>query len=90
MKAFNRTNRLGLRYTLIELVNNKTQIQLQVNPEMQKSIIVDHPIVLLERSWENWKNGDLLQAAFPFLTATEREFILTGISDAEWDELFKD
>lgn len=34
--------------------------------------------------------GALIQDAFPKLTASEREFILTGITDDEWDTMFKD
>ena len=33
-------------------------------------------------------NGALLQDAFPNLTAGEREFYKTGITDEEWDEAF--
>lgn len=32
--------------------------------------------------------GALLQEAFPNLTAGEREFIKTGITDEEWDSMF--
>jgi hypothetical protein len=32
--------------------------------------------------------GALLQNAFPNLTAGQREFIKTGITDKEWDTLF--
>lgn len=35
-----------------------------------------------------WKNGMLLQDAFPYLTASEREFIKTGITPEEWKEEF--
>ena len=31
----------------------------------------------------------LIHVAFPHLNANEREFILTGITSEEWDELFK-
>ena len=31
----------------------------------------------------------LIQDAFPHLNFEEREFILTGITPEEWDELFK-
>lgn len=34
--------------------------------------------------------GVLLQNAFPQLNAEEREFIKSGITGAEWDELFGD
>ena len=32
--------------------------------------------------------GALLQDAFPFLDADEREFFKTGITPEEWDSLF--
>lgn len=37
--------------------------------------------------WES-PNRPLIQHAFPNLTAGEREFILTGITEEEWDELY--
>lgn len=35
-----------------------------------------------------WKEGALIQDAFPTLSADEREFIKTGITPAEWETLF--
>lgn len=35
-----------------------------------------------------WKRGALIQDAFPTLAADIREFIMSGISPKEWDELF--
>ena len=37
-----------------------------------------------------YENGKLLQVAFPTLSPSDREFIKTGITDAEWTEVFKD
>ena len=37
-----------------------------------------------------YKSGALIQVAFPNLTADQREFILTGITKDEWDELFEE
>lgn len=31
-----------------------------------------------------------IHEAFPYLTADEREFIISGIPPHEWDEIFKD
>lgn len=36
-----------------------------------------------------WQNGKLIQNAMPYLTSEEREFLMTGITPAEWHELFK-
>lgn len=35
-----------------------------------------------------WQAGTLIQDAFPMLTASEREFIKTGITPEEWDRMF--
>lgn len=41
---------------------------------------------------DNWENkGLLIQNAFPMLNATQREFLLTGISnDKQWDHITKE
>lgn len=36
--------------------------------------------------WAAYERGDLIQRAFPHLSDADREFILTGITDEEWDE----
>ena len=36
----------------------------------------------------SWEQGELVQNAMPNLSADEREFIMTGITPAEWDEMF--
>lgn len=43
-----------------------------------------------EEQMTAYKNGALIQVAFPNLTEDQREFILTGITKDEWDELFKE
>ena len=35
-----------------------------------------------------WQEGALIQDVMPNLTPDEREFIMTGITPAEWDEAF--
>ena len=47
-------------------------------------------INVTEAQLTHYFNGDsLIQDVFPDLTANEREFIMTGITEKEWDELFK-
>jgi hypothetical protein len=38
----------------------------------------------------DWYDGVLIQDAMPHLTPEEREFIKTGITPKEWDEMFGD
>ena len=35
-----------------------------------------------------WLNGELVQVAFPYLSADEREVCMTGIDSVAWDEMF--
>jgi hypothetical protein len=47
-------------------------------------------INVTEEQLSLWQAGELIQNAMPHLTAGEREFIKTGITDEEWDEEFGD
>jgi hypothetical protein len=37
-----------------------------------------------------WQNGMLIQDAMPELSAPDREFIMSGITQEEWDGIFQD
>lgn len=39
---------------------------------------------------DDWQTGKIthIQQAFPNLSAADREFILTGITDEEWNQMF--
>ena len=45
-------------------------------------------IPITEAQYDAWRSGALIQNAMPHLTPGEREFILTGITYDEWDEIF--
>jgi len=36
----------------------------------------------------SWKNGEVIQNALPYLSANEREFIKTGITPNDWEQLY--
>lgn len=38
-----------------------------------------------EKRYNAYKNGMLIQDAFPMLTRSQKEFIMTGITDEEWN-----
>lgn len=48
---------------------------------------LDLPIT--ESQMQKRREGALIQNAFPNLSASEREFYMTGIVDEEWDELMQ-
>lgn len=37
-----------------------------------------------------WKGGQLIQDAFPHLSAEDREWFMTGIIKEEWDQLMQE
>lgn len=47
---------------------------------------IDLPVT--EAQMQAYLEGALLQNAFPNLTAGEREFIKSGVTDEEWETLF--
>jgi len=49
---------------------------------------LDLPVT--QEQLDNYANGALLQNAFPHLSAGDREFIKTGITDQEWDDQFSE
>lgn len=40
------------------------------------------------RQIASWEKGELIQDAMPNLTVGEREFIKTGVTPDEWDDIF--
>ena len=47
---------------------------------------IDLPIT--EEQMVSFNKGELIQVAFPQLTADQREFILTGVTSEEWDDMY--
>ena len=45
-------------------------------------------ILVTEEQLARWQRGERIQNAMPYLSASDREFIMTGITDDEWDNAF--
>ena len=43
-----------------------------------------------EICWEAWRGGSLIQHAFNNLSIIDREFVMTGLTPADQDEIFLD
>ena len=43
---------------------------------------------ITEAQFEAWQNGALIQDAMPQLSVSDREFLINGITDAEWCQTF--
>ena len=37
-----------------------------------------------------WEEGELAKSAFPDASPSEREFIMSGYTDFDWDEMFRE
>ena len=46
---------------------------------------LDLPVT--EPQVDSYLKGELIQRAFPNLTAGQREFIMTGVTDEEWNAM---
>ena len=46
------------------------------------------PMELDEDAYNAWRNGELIQRAFPNLTTNERELLMTGTHSSCWDKMF--
>lgn len=47
-------------------------------------------VLVYDEDYSNWTQGMLAQEAFPYLTAAERELLISGICDDCWGDLFEE
>lgn len=47
-----------------------------------------HAVIVSERSWDAFVLDTPIQEAFPDLDADDREFLLSGTTPSEWNEIF--
>ena len=47
-------------------------------------------IPVTQAELDAWASGELIQNAMPSLSADDREFLMTGATPEEWDEMFPD
>jgi hypothetical protein len=83
----NRSNPNGLVFRIREAEgdNNKTIIF-----RGNKAIVVDVKLEVISQCWYNWQmRGQLIQEAFPMLSADDREFLISGMLGLEFDKLMK-
>ena len=45
-------------------------------------------ILVTEEQLARWRGGERIQNVMPFLSADDREFIMTGITADEWNNTF--
>ncbi len=47
-----------------------------------------HDVFVRKSDYHAWQDGELAQNAFPYLSADEREMLITGICPDCWDGMF--
>ena len=58
----------------------------RISPFSGNTISLD--IAVTQAQLDAWASGTLIQDAMPNLSADEREFIMTGITAQEWEDMF--
>lgn len=51
-------------------------------------IVRNRDLPVTEEQLRRWQAGEVAQRAFPHLSADDREFIISGCTQEEWDEAF--
>lgn len=57
---------------------------------MISGIVRTKEIDVTEEQLQQWESGGLIQNVMPHLSPSDREFIMTGSTDEEWDSAFKE
>ena len=47
----------------------------------------ENEVMVNKDDFKKWRNGEFIQRAFPYLNASERELLMTGICDQCWDTI---
>jgi hypothetical protein len=81
----------GKTYKLVAEGDAFTRIILLRRSGSDKSIRVKMNIHDVSQQWYNWQiGGEFIQKAFSMLSNSEREFLISGLLPAEWDEIMKE
>ena len=78
------TNRIGNHIRLTRISDNATRAECAA---IRTTITINENLEVIIDGLCVWESGSLLQQAFPTLTSSEREFLLTGMTDEMWDQL---
>ena len=72
---------------MLDTLNGVYQMQITRTSRLTgKTSVMD--LNLTQAELDAWVDGMLIQDAMPQLSAEEREFLMTGITPAEWDSVF--
>ncbi len=79
-------NRLGHEYTVF--YDRVTNICGVYNKQMESNMDFHCDLDTFQHAVMEWKSGTKIQDVMPNFSADQREFLMTGISPEEWEDLF--
>lgn len=82
-----RINSLGMVYQLTA-AENTTIASLTIGKSRPKVMTLSMTLSEVNQAWYDWQHGQYIQVAFKNLPAEQREFLMTGLTPAEWNETF--
>jgi hypothetical protein len=59
-----------------------------IRKSMLSGVTRSRDIDVTEEEYDRWRSGVLIQRAMPHLSDVDREFIMTGITEEEWNAEF--
>jgi len=61
-----------------------------IRKSMLSGVVRTRDIDVTEEEYDRWRSGVLIQRAMPHLSSVDREFIMTGITEEEWNAEMKE
>ena len=61
-----------------------------IRKSMLSGVTRSRDIDVTEEEYDRWRSGMLIQRAMPHLSDVDREFIMTGITEEEWNADMKE
>tara|TARA_X000000950_G_C13662972_1_gene556720 strand:+ start:448 stop:747 length:300 start_codon:yes stop_codon:yes gene_type:complete len=73
----------------VERLSTRKVVAMEITRQsILTGIIRTREIDVTVEQVESWKMGALIQDAMPHLSVSDREFVVNGITDAEWHQAF--
>jgi hypothetical protein len=61
-----------------------------IRKSILSGVVRTRDIDVTEEEYDRWRSGMLIQRAMPHLSDVDREFIMTGITEEEWNAEMKE
>ena len=79
-----------IEHTASTTEDDRVRIVCASGPMVGSEMVLDCTFNQYNRGIAAYKSGKLMQEAFSFLSAGQCEFLISGLDDGAWNELFKE